>query len=99
MPNCPEYIELLFGITMAGAVAVPVNARYKAAELGYVVANANLAAVVTNDLISEFANFNELLIEGLPGLDGVDDPRTIDLACAPDLRFVAMLGRRRRRIS
>ena len=92
MPNCPEYIELLFGITMAGAVAVPVNARYKAAELGYVVANANLAAVVTNDLISEFANFNELLVEGLPGLDGIDDPTAVELESAPDLRFVAMLG-------
>ena len=35
MPNCPEYIELLFGAALVGAVAVPVNARYKAEDAVY----------------------------------------------------------------
>ena len=40
----PEFVELLFGITMAGAVAVPINARYQPGELAYLVSDADLVA-------------------------------------------------------
>ncbi len=92
MPNCPEYIELLFAVTLLGAVAVPMNARYRAPELGYVVANADLVGIVTSDAISEYADFAALLAAGLPGLEQADSPEALSLACAPLLRFVVMLG-------
>ena len=37
MHTCPEFVELYFAIAMCGAVIVPINARYKAAEIGYVI--------------------------------------------------------------
>ena len=30
MPNCLDYVECLFAVQLLGAMAVPVNARYKA---------------------------------------------------------------------
>ncbi|NIN60649.1 MAG: AMP-binding protein, partial [Xanthomonadales bacterium] len=44
MPNCLDYVECLFAVQLLGAMAVPVNARYKARELAYVVENADLSA-------------------------------------------------------
>ena len=92
MPNCPEYIEALFGITLLGAVCVPINARNKAPELAYVVENADLKAIVTSDAISEYADFGALLTQALPGLAEAPDPRALVIDDAPMLRFAVMLG-------
>jgi len=95
MPNCPEYIEVLMGAVLCGAVAVPINARYKAAELAYVVENADIKGLVTNDLISEYADFAGLLCEAFPGLAEARDPLALQLPEAPLLRFAVMLGEER----
>lgn len=44
--NCPEYIEAMVGAFRTRAVPVNVNYRYTAKELAYVIADADLAAVV-----------------------------------------------------
>ena len=92
MANCLEYMEVLLGACMLGAVAVPVNARYKPLELAYVVENADLKVVVTSDLIADHADFDALLHAALPSLAQQTDPRHIDLPEAPKLRAVVMLG-------
>jgi acyl-CoA synthetase (AMP-forming)/AMP-acid ligase II len=61
MPNCHEFVDVELGCAMAGMPFVPINARYKSHELTYVLADAELAAVVTSDLISEYVDFVELL--------------------------------------
>ena len=92
MPNCLEYVECLFAIQLIGAMAVPVNARYKATELAYVVENADLAAILVTDITSEYANFAELLCEAFPQLSTATDPLALALPGAPELRCVVMLG-------
>jgi acyl-CoA synthetase (AMP-forming)/AMP-acid ligase II len=47
MPNRAEFVAAFFGCQFVGAVAVPINARYKADDLAYIVDHANLAAVLT----------------------------------------------------
>ena len=42
MANCMEYIEYLFAAQLIGAMAVPINARYKAPELAYVLDDADI---------------------------------------------------------
>ena len=92
MPNCPEYIELLLGAVLAGAVAVPVNARYKAAELAYVVENADLVGLITSDLASEYVDFAGLLAEAFPDLASAADPQALSIEQAPQLRFVTSIS-------
>ena len=93
MPNCPEYIELLFGIIFLGACAVPINARNKAAELGYVIANADLKVLITNDLASEYVDFAELLHETYPTLAASENPAHLSLPDAPLLRAIVLMGK------
>jgi len=45
MPTCVEFAECLFAIAFCGAVAVPMNARYKYSELAYVIGNGDLVAL------------------------------------------------------
>src|ERR1700735_4188210 len=42
MPNCVDMVAAIFGIALAGGVATPLNARYRSAELSYVIGNADL---------------------------------------------------------
>src|SRR6185312_1424025 len=48
MPNCTEFVELVYGIALLGAVLVPLNTRYKARELHYVLENADVSVLVTS---------------------------------------------------
>ena len=51
MGNCPEYLEVLYGIWWAGLVAVPVNAKLHPRELAYVLENAEACCLfVSADL-------------------------------------------------
>lgn len=92
MPTCKDFPEVFFAIALCGAVAVPINARYRAGELAYVVENADLHTVVTTDVVAEHVDFVERLGEGLPGLTASSTPLRLDLEAAPKLRNVVLMG-------
>jgi acyl-CoA synthetase (AMP-forming)/AMP-acid ligase II len=92
MHTCPEFVETYFAIALCGAVIVPINARYKAAEIAYVVENADLSVVVTTDAIAEQVNFVERLEQALPGLAQQRDARRLSLPATPKLRAVVLCG-------
>lgn len=92
MHTCQEFMELYFAIALCGAVIVPINARYRAAEIGYVVENADLVTLVTTDSIAEQVDFVERLCQALPDLPGSADARQLRLARAPKLCNVVLYG-------
>lgn len=92
MPNCMDFLDVWFGISFVGAVAVPINARFKARELSYVVENADLVAVFTSDIVEQHTDYVALLYEALPGLADSHDPTELHLAAAPRLRTAVLLG-------
>jgi len=94
MPNCPEVIELMVGGAMVGAAMVPINTRFKAAELGHVIADARLGALFTTDAVDEHVDFKALLREALPGLAEAADPERLELTSAPALRVIALVTER-----
>ena len=57
MPNCPAFVHAFFACALLGARALLVNARYKARELAYVLRDADAAAVLTTDVVSEYVDF------------------------------------------
>ena len=66
MKNCPEFIELLYGIWHAGLCAVPVNARLHPAEFAYIFENSGARVVaVTPDLADALAP----VCDGLPEVE------------------------------
>ncbi|NML09333.1 acyl--CoA ligase [Sphingobium sp. AR-3-1] len=94
LPSSIEFVETLFANAMCGAVSVLMNARYKAPEMAYVAQNADLRAIVTNDLVTEHVDFGAQLVEAFSGLPTVADPAALTLAEAPLLRQIIMLGGR-----
>lgn len=87
----PEFVELLFGAAMAGAVAVPVNARYQAHELAYLVRDADLVALFTTGRVADSLDFGERLRAALPSLADARDPHALSLPEAPLLRSIICL--------
>lgn len=63
IPNCIEYAECLFGVALLGCVAVPLNARHKATELGYIINNASVTALLTSNHADDPVNFCDVLSE------------------------------------
>jgi fatty-acyl-CoA synthase len=80
-----DLISMLVGAMRLGAVAVPINARYKSAELQYLITHADLRVLVLDDA------FVELVHEALPSL--VDAPSgPLTLTDAPELGHVVGAG-------
>lgn len=92
LPTCIEFVEFLFAIALCGAVAVPLNARYRYSELAYVIENGDLVTVITTAQVADHVNFVERLTQALPGLDRQTDARNLQLAGAPRLRSLVLLG-------
>jgi len=94
MPNCVDYMAVFYGAMSLGAVAVPVNSRFKTTELSYVVANADLKVLFTSDSVAEFVDYPALLAEAIPGLSEAG-PGPLNFPEVPLLRHVVLYGRPR----
>jgi long-chain acyl-CoA synthetase len=54
--NCPDYVELMFGIWHAGLAAVPANAKLHGRELGYILQHSGArVCFACEDLEAEIA--------------------------------------------
>lgn len=80
IPNSIEFAEALFGTMLAGCVAVPLNARHRAAEIGFIIDNAQAAVLLTSRHESDPVDFVSLLAEAVP-----------DRKAAPHLRAIALM--------
>src|SRR6267378_1117754 len=49
LKNCPEFIPALFGILHAGAVAVPINNFLKPDEVNFILQDAAIDTVITDE--------------------------------------------------
>lgn len=94
LPNSIEYVEAFFGIALLGCVAVPLNIRHKASEIGYIIANAELRALVTSGADTQYVDLPGVLLEALPSLHnypiGGGDP--LSLPEAPALKHIVNVG-------
>jgi fatty-acyl-CoA synthase len=82
-----EFVEAMFGIAMAAATAVPVNARYQPGELAFLINDADLVGMVTTGRVADSLDFAERLHAALPSLAGAD-PSNLALPEAPHLKTV-----------
>ncbi|HKZ79858.1 MAG TPA: ATP-dependent acyl-CoA ligase [Pyrinomonadaceae bacterium] len=49
LPNCPEYLFILFGAARIGAVTVPINTAYKGALLEHLLSNSDAELLVIDE--------------------------------------------------
>ena len=86
-----DYFALVFGIAKVGAVAVPINPRFKARELKHVISNSDMTALVASDNLLEMPDPLDMLEEALPSLASAMEPE-LHLAEAPLLRHIVIDG-------
>ncbi|MDN5914360.1 MAG: AMP-binding protein [Pseudonocardia sp.] len=85
LPASVDLVATLLAAAKLGAIAVPVNARFRSTELRQIVAHSGMAVLVTAP------DHLPLVAESLPDLAG---QTAGELACAaaPELRHVLLLG-------
>ena len=89
--NSRELVAAIFGAALANCVAVPLNARHKSTELGFIAENADLSLILTTAADTSFVDFRESLLGALPSLAGADKGGMLALPEAPKLRHIVLL--------
>jgi fatty-acyl-CoA synthase len=74
MPNCAEFVEVLFGASMLGATVVPVNNRFRSRELAHIQADAELEVILTRQASADSPDHPGRLLTVMSGRSG---PRPI----------------------
>src|SRR5262245_19820817 len=74
MVNRPEWLHAMFAITQIGAVLVPVNTRFRTADMTYVLGQSDAVAVILTDR-SGPVKYLEMMREVVPGLGVRPDAR------------------------
>src|SRR5882724_994293 len=78
--NSPELVEAFFGTVLAGCVAVPLQARHRSSELGYIIKDADLVALLTMSDPGARVDLSEIVESALPSLRVAADPANLALA-------------------
>src|SRR5262245_42066261 len=87
MVNRPEWLHAMFAITQIGAILVPVNTRFRTADMTYVLGQSDAVVVILTDR-SGPVDYLEMIREVVPGLAARPDARF------PVLRHVITLSDR-----
>jgi acyl-CoA synthetase (AMP-forming)/AMP-acid ligase II len=90
LTNGTEFMQVMFGVALAGAVPVPLNVRYRGQELAATVADADLVTIVTSGGIDPQLSLVDRLNEAFPDLPSARDPESLTLQLAPALRKIVL---------
>ena len=93
MPNRAEWLFLFAALAKIGAVIVPVNTRFRTADMQYLVNHSDSAALVLMEQSGPI-NYLDLLREVAPEIDA-GDPTALHPAAFPALRNVIVIGAER----
>jgi fatty-acyl-CoA synthase len=91
MPNSIEAATIFYAAHLAGAVAVPINARFKRRELRHVVTHSDTRFLFTTQAVREHVDFVELIWDSIDGLADASDAN-LSLEAAPCLRNIVVCG-------
>jgi fatty-acyl-CoA synthase len=93
MPNRPEWISIMLAVMKIGAILVPINTRFRTADLEYVVRQSDSTTLITVDR-SGPVRYGEMLYDLCPDLDQAD-PNHLNSPLLPDLQRIVILGEQR----
>lgn len=68
LPNCTEYLEVLYGIWFLGAVAVPINGKLHEKEASWIVADSRSKVVFTKATLDLDAKSHTIATDTIPAL-------------------------------
>ncbi len=84
MTNCPEFLEVLYGVWHAGLVAVPMNAKLHAKEFEYILEHSGAKTVFVSpdkrETIAGMADAARVIEVGTPAYDAVRGADAVAMA-------------------
>jgi long-chain acyl-CoA synthetase len=94
--NCPDYVELMFGIWHAGLAAVPANAKLHGRELGYILEHSGARVCFASDGLDGDiaahapANLEHLITIGSPAYQALfaADPASVSPCRGDELAWL-----------
>jgi fatty-acyl-CoA synthase len=92
MPNRPEWLHILFATMKLGAVLVPINTRFRTADLDYVVRQSDSTTLIAVERSGPVGYF-DMVRELCPELDTAR-PGALQAAAFPELKRVIVLSDR-----
>jgi fatty-acyl-CoA synthase len=90
MPNRPEWIATMFALVKIGARVVPINTRFRTADLEYVVRQSNSTTLITMER-SGPVRYGDMVSELCPNL-AQRNPNLVKAGPLPDLQRIIVLG-------
>jgi fatty-acyl-CoA synthase len=93
LTNRPEWLHIMFGLAKIGAVMVPINTRFRTADLDYVLRQSDSRMLITTDR-SGPVGYLDMVRELIPELDTCADPYGLQSVAFPDLRTVCVVSQR-----
>ena len=87
--ECVETVSIMLGVTKIGAIAAPINSRFKPRELRQVIVHAGMKVVFTT-AASTGTDFNELIQRSFPQI-AESKSITLELDEAPELETIVVL--------
>ncbi|MBM3491915.1 MAG: AMP-binding protein [Alphaproteobacteria bacterium] len=91
MVNRPEWLFLMYAVPLVGAVLVPLNTRYRSADMAYTVQQSNTVTLITHAR-SGPVDYLGLLQAAMPDLPR-QAARALTLAAFPDLKRIVLTDR------
>jgi fatty-acyl-CoA synthase len=91
LPNCLEYLLLFYGCALGGFRPVHLNARYRDADLAYVIPDSDMRVLITSARSPEHADYPSMLTTLYPELETWNGRDALSLAAAPRLERVYCL--------
>ncbi len=88
--ECVETISIILGAAKIGAIAVPINGRFKPTELRQVIVHAGIKVLFSSQP-SNGTDFVSVIQETFDELESCEDSN-LDLSEAPELKHLVTLG-------
>ena len=83
LKNCPQFIPALFGILLAGGVAVPINNFLKPAEVSYILKDSGIRVLISSSDAHEGILALQTLQPGLRVVDALAVHPVLDAVSLP----------------
>ena len=92
LTNRPEWLHILFAVAKIGAVLVPINTRFRPAEVEYVLRQSDTRLLITTDYSGPIG-YLDMVRELIPELATCTTPQALQAAAFPELRQVSVVRR------
>jgi len=93
MTNRMEWIDVMFACAKIGAIQVPINTRFRTADLEYVIRQSDMSVLITLEQAGPI-RFLDMVLEACPELERQERDK-LNIDTFPNLKRVISLGDQR----